>query len=180
MHTCIHYMEVYCINKASYNRPKHIVSSGNTSFHCLLIRSLHFVFQLAPACPPRLDFSTTTIANDHLSSCMSLLILARCTTTTLRKLTAGGHSIIRQPRSLSTMNDSLPPSAAAGSSGSSCSTSNETIKVPAIKLEDREVAVLDLVDGFTKHLAKTRADLPSVECRVAGGWVRDKVSSCSF
>ncbi|KAK9894794.1 poly A polymerase C-terminal region-like protein [Cystobasidium minutum MCA 4210] len=73
------------------------------------------------------------------------------------------------------MNDSLPPSAAAGSSGSSCSTSNETIKVPAIKLEDREVAVLDLVDGFTKHLAKTRADLPSVECRVAGGWVRDKL-----
>lgn len=48
-------------------------------------------------------------------------------------------------------------------------------RIPEIQLEDRETAVLDLVDRFTKHLAETKPDLPPVECRVAGGWVRDKL-----
>lgn len=52
-------------------------------------------------------------------------------------------------------------------------------KVPTIQLEDNEKAVLDLIHDFTGHLATTRTDLPSVECRVAGGWVRDKVGRLS-
>ena len=71
--------------------------------------------------------------------------------------------------------DDDPNSAAGPSRSSAAATSPPAVKVPDIKLEDREVAVLDLVDEFTKHLAKTRSDLPRVECRVAGGWVRDKV-----
>lgn len=53
--------------------------------------------------------------------------------------------------------------------------STPSFAVPTIQLDSQESAVLDLIDNFTKHLASTRHDLPSVECRVAGGWVRDKV-----
>lgn len=53
-------------------------------------------------------------------------------------------------------------------------------RIPEIQLEDRETAVLDLVDRFTKHLAETKPDLPPVECRVAGGWVRDKVRTVAM
>lgn len=77
------------------------------------------------------------------------------------------------PATLASMDASAAPGSASGSS-------MPPVKVPTIQLEDRETAVLDLVDGFTKHLAKTRHDLPLVECRVAGGWVRDKVSCCPF
>jgi tRNA nucleotidyltransferase (CCA-adding enzyme) len=52
-------------------------------------------------------------------------------------------------------------------------------KVPTIQLEEREAAVLDLIDTFTHDLANTRHDLPPVECRVAGGWVRDKLLGIS-
>lgn len=72
--------------------------------------------------------------------------------------------------SADTAGSSISSSAATG-----CSSSSLPFTVPAIKLEDREVAVLDLVDDFTKYLAEIRTDLPHVECRVAGGWVRDKV-----
>lgn len=44
-----------------------------------------------------------------------------------------------------------------------------------IQLEPQEERVLELIDSFTDHLSATRSDLPKVECRVAGGWVRDKV-----
>ena len=47
--------------------------------------------------------------------------------------------------------------------------------VPAIKLESQENQVLDLIDECTRHLREIRSDAKDLECRVAGGWVRDKV-----
>ena len=66
---------------------------------------------------------------------------------------------------------------AARNMASTSSSSASAFKVPTIQLDNQESAVLDLIDDFTKHLATSRNDLPAVECRVAGGWVRDKVSS---
>ena len=45
----------------------------------------------------------------------------------------------------------------------------------AIKLTDQEDKICSLLDEFTKELKSTRPDLPHVQCRIAGGWVRDKV-----
>ena len=50
-----------------------------------------------------------------------------------------------------------------------------SFEVPAIQLDAQESAILDLIHRFTLHLGNARPDLPAVECRVAGGWVRDKV-----
>ena len=57
------------------------------------------------------------------------------------------------------------------------STSLPSIDPPRIELNAQEARVLGLIDDVTKHLKQTRSDLPAIECRVAGGWVRDKVSS---
>lgn len=87
---------------------------------------------------------------------------------------AGGKTAVSRPRPAAYSTPAIKMDTPAASSSNGTATP-PGVTVPAIKLEDREVAVLDLVDGFTKHLAETRSDLPPVECRVAGGWVRDKV-----
>ncbi|KAG8900814.1 CCA tRNA nucleotidyltransferase, mitochondrial [Tulasnella sp. 403] len=43
-----------------------------------------------------------------------------------------------------------------------------------IRLTEQEDSLCTLLDECTKHLAKTREDLQPIECRIAGGWVRDK------
>ena len=47
--------------------------------------------------------------------------------------------------------------------------------VPSIQLDPKEKQVLDLIDEFSKYLRETRRDQSDLECRVNGGWVRDKV-----
>ena len=70
---------------------------------------------------------------------------------------------------------SAPPVLRAMSSSFFSAAPSTSFTVPTIQLDNQESAVLNLIDDFTKHLASTRNDLPAVECRVAGGWVRDKV-----
>lgn len=55
------------------------------------------------------------------------------------------------------------------------SSSSSSPEVPTIQLDAHESAILDLIHRFTLHLGNARPDLPAVECRVAGGWVRDKL-----
>ncbi|CAD6577952.1 MAG: CCA tRNA nucleotidyltransferase, mitochondrial [Cyphobasidiales sp. Tagirdzhanova-0007] len=47
--------------------------------------------------------------------------------------------------------------------------------VPSIQLDPKEKQVLDLIDEFSKYLRETRRDQSDLECRVNGGWVRDKL-----
>lgn len=127
--------------------------------------------------PPCLSHNSAATSTLLSFACMRLLA-AKCTQT-LRRFT-GSRQNIRPRRYMSDKPAILAGMDAGAAAPSSASSSSPpAVKVPTIQLEDRESAVLDLVDGFTKHLAKTRPDLPLVECRVAGGWVRDKVSCSS-
>ena len=60
----------------------------------------------------------------------------------------------------------------------------ETIQGPHIELSKTENELVQHLKLFCKHLRNSRPDLPSCECRIAGGWVRDKVgglhSSCAI
>ncbi|KAG8891337.1 CCA tRNA nucleotidyltransferase, mitochondrial, partial [Tulasnella sp. 408] len=44
-----------------------------------------------------------------------------------------------------------------------------------IQLTPQEDRLCTLLDQFTNDLKEKRPDLPPVECRIAGGWVRDKL-----
>lgn len=44
-----------------------------------------------------------------------------------------------------------------------------------IQLTEQEDRLCTLLDDCSKHIAETHPELPRVECRIAGGWVRDKV-----
>jgi tRNA nucleotidyltransferase (CCA-adding enzyme) len=61
----------------------------------------------------------------------------------------------------------------------------ETIQGPHIELSKTENDLVQLLKQVCELLRKSRPDLPSCECRIAGGWVRDKVgvgrhSSCTI
>src|ERR1700729_4647031 len=60
----------------------------------------------------------------------------------------------------------------------------QTIQGPHIELSNTENELVQHLKQFCEHLRKSRPDLPSCECRIAGGWVRDKVgglhSSCAI
>lgn len=49
-----------------------------------------------------------------------------------------------------------------------------------ITLTTEEDKVCSLLDEFTKQLRSTSEEYAGVECRIAGGWVRDKVSPTAF
>lgn len=49
-----------------------------------------------------------------------------------------------------------------------------------IELTPTEDNLCTLLDDCTRHLRENYPDLPPVECRIAGGWVRDKVSVGCF
>lgn len=44
-----------------------------------------------------------------------------------------------------------------------------------VRLSPREEELCDLLDEFRSFVARTAPTEPQVECRIAGGWVRDKV-----
>lgn len=44
-----------------------------------------------------------------------------------------------------------------------------------ITLTPEEDRLCSLLDDFKLHVQQTKPDSPQVECRIAGGWVRDKV-----
>lgn len=45
-----------------------------------------------------------------------------------------------------------------------------------IQLTPEEDRLCSLLQQFKQHVEATEPDSPQVECRIAGGWVRDKVS----
>lgn len=45
-----------------------------------------------------------------------------------------------------------------------------------ITLTEEEDKLCTLLDEFTKELNSTGEEYAGVECRIAGGWVRDKVN----
>jgi len=45
-----------------------------------------------------------------------------------------------------------------------------------IQLTPEEDRLCSLLQQFKQHVETTEPDSPQVECRIAGGWVRDKVS----
>lgn len=45
-----------------------------------------------------------------------------------------------------------------------------------VVLSNREAQICDLLNDVAEHLKATQPDLPAVTLRIAGGWVRDKVS----
>lgn len=45
-----------------------------------------------------------------------------------------------------------------------------------VVLSSREAQICDLLNDVAEHLKATQPDLPAVTLRIAGGWVRDKVS----
>lgn len=49
-----------------------------------------------------------------------------------------------------------------------------------IELTPVEDNLCTLLHDCTRYLREHYPDLPSVECRIAGGWVRDKVSVSRF
>ena len=53
----------------------------------------------------------------------------------------------------------------------------QTIQEPHIELSKTENELVQYLKQVREHLRKSRPDLPSCECRIAGGWVRDKVCS---
>jgi hypothetical protein len=44
-----------------------------------------------------------------------------------------------------------------------------------VRLSPQEEELCDLLDEFRSFVARTAPTEPQVECRIAGGWVRDKV-----
>ena len=44
-----------------------------------------------------------------------------------------------------------------------------------IMLSDKEARICNLLEQVSDYIAQTRSDLPRIESRIAGGWVRDKV-----
>ena len=44
-----------------------------------------------------------------------------------------------------------------------------------ITLTAEEDRLCSLLDDFKRHVQETEPESPQVECRIAGGWVRDKV-----
>jgi hypothetical protein len=58
-----------------------------------------------------------------------------------------------------------------------------SLPTPRIHLTPDESRFCDLLDHFAREGRKTirkplvEVEIPEVECRIAGGWVRDKVSS---
>lgn len=44
-----------------------------------------------------------------------------------------------------------------------------------IQLSPEEDHLCNLLDEFRSFVARTQPSEPQVECRIAGGWVRDKV-----
>ena len=44
-----------------------------------------------------------------------------------------------------------------------------------IQLEENEKRLCDLLLEVTSFLRRSRPEIPPITCRVAGGWVRDKV-----
>lgn len=49
-----------------------------------------------------------------------------------------------------------------------------TMKIELTEVEDKICKVLQ---GVSELIAQKRPDLPKIESRIAGGWVRDKVSN---
>lgn len=46
-----------------------------------------------------------------------------------------------------------------------------------IQLDDKEASICELLRQVSDYVAAERPDLPRIESRIAGGWVRDKVKS---
>jgi tRNA nucleotidyltransferase (CCA-adding enzyme) len=44
-----------------------------------------------------------------------------------------------------------------------------------IELTEKESKIANVLQGVSALIAKERPELPVIECRIAGGWVRDKV-----
>lgn len=44
-----------------------------------------------------------------------------------------------------------------------------------IQLDDKEASICELLRQVSDFVAAERPDLPRIESRIAGGWVRDKV-----
>jgi tRNA nucleotidyltransferase/poly(A) polymerase len=51
---------------------------------------------------------------------------------------------------------------------------------PDIKLSKTENELIHYLLRFCEHLRNSKPELPPCECRIAGGWVRDKVSGADF
>lgn len=47
--------------------------------------------------------------------------------------------------------------------------------VMKVELTELEAKICKVLQGVSKLIAKERPDLPKIESRIAGGWVRDKV-----
>lgn len=60
---------------------------------------------------------------------------------------------------------------------------SSSLAPPRIHLTPEEARFCDLLDDFAREGRKrirkpqVEVEIPEVECRIAGGWVRDKVSS---
>lgn len=48
-----------------------------------------------------------------------------------------------------------------------------------IDLTEKEIKICNVLQGVTRFIADKRPELPVIESRIAGGWVRDKVD-CYF
>jgi tRNA nucleotidyltransferase (CCA-adding enzyme) len=44
-----------------------------------------------------------------------------------------------------------------------------------VELTEKEANICNLLQGVSSFIAKERPELPLIESRIAGGWVRDKV-----
>lgn len=49
-----------------------------------------------------------------------------------------------------------------------------------VELTEVEMKICKVLQGVSTLIAKERPDLPKIESRIAGGWVRDKVKDYFF
>lgn len=49
--------------------------------------------------------------------------------------------------------------------------------VMKVDLSEKEAKICSVLRGVSSFIAKERPELPIIESRIAGGWVRDKVSA---